>query len=133
MQVFFAVSSRRAEHIALEDFRIIAGTGETDLNGDLCNGEIVILQKSETLLNTVAQKKVKGRLVQRLLEQTAEFAFAGMAGISNFAQCNIAGVIFVDESESVFQPLDLPFLGRCYNDIRIKYELPIVDLIDQIP
>lgn len=63
LQVFFAVSSWRAEHIALEDFRIIAGTGETDLNGDICNGEIVILQKRETLFDAAAKKKVKGSVI----------------------------------------------------------------------
>ena len=110
--VFFAVSGGRAEHIPFENLRVIAGTGETDPDCDLCNGEIVVLQKGKALFDAVAQKKIKGRLVQRLLEQTAKFAFAGVAGGGNLIEGDIAGIIFVDKGKRILQPLNLSCLRR---------------------
>lgn len=81
--MFFAVCGRRTEHITFENLCIITGSGETDLGGDLVEGEIV-------------------------------------------------GVVFVDKSERIFQPLDLSSLRGSHDNIRIEDTLPVIDLIDQI-
>ena len=131
--MLFAVSGRGTKHIALENLRVITGAGETDPGCDFRNGKFVVLQKSKALLNAVAQKKIKRRLVQRLFEQAAKFTFAGMAGISDLTERDVRGIVAIYEGKGVFEPLDLPFLGRRHDDIRIEYKLSVVNLVDQIP
>lgn len=99
----FLIFSWRTVHVLAEDLRIIAGAGKPDLVGNLRNRACIRYEKGEAFLYPVAEQVFKWRLVQRLLEDAAEFALARMARLCHLIQRYRFSIVAVDEYDGILE------------------------------
>lgn len=95
-----------------EDLGIVARAGEADGRCDLGDGQLWAAEQGKALLDAVVQEEIKGRLVQRGLEQAAEFALVCVARRDHLVERDRLIVVLIDEVQRVFQPLDAHRLRR---------------------